>query len=166
VSAPRPSQDTPEALVARLLTTVRGQFCGDMTSGEWAMHSHFIRKNVILWPARFMWGKGFTLPAARYESIMRSIFQTIIREGKTDVVKFWPGYLMSCVHEHWHHHWEEYYAEAKAVRNQVAALIAGCKPIEREDRTVEALEMAHKVLATKKRQATPHPAKQLGFQGL
>ena len=163
----RPYQDTPEDLVARLLSTVRGQFCGDMTPGEWGMHSHFIKRNVILWPARFMIGKGFTVPAARYESIMRSIFQTIIQHGDTGVVKFWPGYLMMCVQQHWRHHWEEYYAEAKSARTLVATLLAGCKPIEHEDRTVEALAMAHKVLATKKPKSRPAAAPaQLGFQGL
>lgn len=131
------------------------------------MHSHFIKRNVILWPARFMMGKGFTLPAARYESIMRSIFQTIIQHGDTGVVKFWPGYLMMCIQQHWRHHWEDYYAEAKSARNLVASLIAGCKPIEHEDRTVEALAMAHKVLAAKKRQSRPAAAPaQLGFPGL
>lgn len=161
-------QDTPEALVHRLLQFVRGQFCGDMTPGEWAMHSHFVRRNVILWPAWFICNKrGFTLPADRYESIMRSIFQTIIRNGDTSVVKFWPGYLMKCVQEHWHHHWEEYYQEAKSTRNQVANLLAGCKPIPAEDRTIETLALAHQVLTSKKRQAArPSPAKQLGFQGL
>jgi hypothetical protein len=164
--ASRPSQDTPEDLVARLLQTVRGQFCGDMTPGEWGMNSHFVKRNVILWPARFMIGKGFTLPAARYEAIMRSIFQTIIQHGNTRVVGYWPGYLMMCTQQHWRHHWEEYYAEAKAVRNQVAALLAGCQPTAREDRTVEALAMAHKVLASAKRGKGRSPAKQLGFQGL
>lgn len=163
----RPKQDTPEDLVARLLSTVRGQFCGDMTPGEWGMHSHFIKRNVILWPARFMIGKGFTAPAARYESIMRSIFQTIIRAGKTDAVKFWPGYLMMCVQSHWRHHWEEYYAEAKSARNLVASLIAGCQSIPHEDRTVEALAMAHKVLAAKQPKSRPAAAPaQLGFLGL
>ena len=164
----RPKQDTPEDLVARLLSTVRGQFCGDMTPKEWAQHSHFIRRNVILWPAWFMCNKhGFTLPAARYEAIMRDIFQTIIQRGNTRVVGFWPGYLMHCVQEHWNHHWEEYYGEAKSARNLVASLIAGCKRVEHEDRTVEALAMAHKVLVTKKRQARPAAAPaQLGFLGL
>jgi hypothetical protein len=159
--------DTPESLVARLLSTVRGQFCGDMLAGEWAMHSHFIRRNVILWPARFMMGKGFTIPAARYEQIMRAIFQTIMREGKTEAVKFWPGYLMKCVQDHWRHHWEDYYAEAKAIRNQVAALIAGCKPIPPSDSTVEALALAHQILTSKHRRSRPAaPPKQLGFKGL
>jgi hypothetical protein len=153
--------------VSRLLSTVRGQFCGNMTPGEWAMHSHFIKRNVILWPARFMIGKGFTLPAARYEFIMREIFQTIIQHGETGVVKFWPGYLMMCTQQHWRHHWEEYYSESKSARNLVASLMAGCKPTEREDRTVEALSMAHYVLVTKKRRTAKFaPAKQLGFQGL
>ena len=160
-------QDTPEALVSRLLTTIRGQFCGDMTPGEWSMHSHFVRKNVILWPARFMFGKGFTLPAARYETIMRAIFQTIIQQGKTDAVKFWPGYLMHCVQQHFHHHWEDYYGEAKSVRNQVATLLANCQKITPEDRTIEALAMAHKVLTEKKsRKGQKPPQKQLSFQSL
>ncbi len=165
--SPRPQQDTPDDLVRRLLTTIRGQFCGDLSPAEWEMHSHFIRRNVILWPARFMIGKGFTVPAARYEAIMRDIFQTIIREGKTGAVKFWPGYLMMCVQSHWRHHWEDYYAEAKSARNLVASLIAGCKPTEREDRTVEALALAHQVLTSKKRPARPAvKTSQLGFQGL
>jgi hypothetical protein len=163
----RPKQDTPEDLVSRLLTTVRGQFCGDMTPGEWGMHSHFIKRNVILWPARFMIGRGFTVPAARYESIMREVFQTIIREGKTGAVKFWPGYLMMCVQSHWRHHWEEYYRESQSARNLVASLIAGCKPVAHEDRTVEALAMAHQVLVKKQRKQRPSAAPaQLGFQGL
>jgi hypothetical protein len=156
--------DTPEALVSRLLTTVRGQFCGDMTPGEWSMHSHFIRRNVILWPAGFMKGKGFTLPGPRYEAIMRGIFQVIIREGKTGAVKCWPGYLMMCVQNHWRHHWEEYYAEAKSARNLVTTALLACKQVEREDKTVETLAAAHRVLATKQRRARKaSPAKQLGF---
>ena len=163
----RPKQDTPEDLVIRLLNTVRGQFCGDMTPAEWGMHSHFVKRNVILWPARFMLGKGFTVPAARYESIMRGIFQIIIQHGDTGVVKFWPGYLMMCVQQHWRHHWEEYYAEAKFARNLVATLLAGCKAIEHEDRTVEALALAHKVLSAKKPKSRPPAApSQLGFLGL
>jgi hypothetical protein len=159
--------DTPEDLVALLLTTVRGQFCGDMTPGEWSMHSHFIRRNVILWPAGFMMGKGFTIPAARYEAIMRSIFQTIIHHGDTGVVKFWPGYLMKCVQDHWRHHWEEYYTEAKAIRAQVTTSLLACKQVEREDTTVETLAAAHRVLSTKQRHARkPRPAKQLAFPGV
>lgn len=151
----RPSQDTPEDLVHRLLSAVRGQFCGDMTQKEWAQFSHFIRRNVILWPARFIFGKGFTLPAARYESIMRDIFRTIIEHGHPGAVIFWPGYLMKCTQEHWRHHWEEYYAESKSVRNHVTAALLACKPLAKEDRTVEALAMAHQVLTKRSRPIRP-----------
>jgi hypothetical protein len=142
-----------------------------MTPGEWAMHSHFIKRNVVLWPARFMWGKGFTIPGPRYEAIMRGIFETIKTRGHTEVVKFWPGYLMMCVQTHWRHHWEDYYAEAKSVRSAVDAALLACKPVERPDNTVETLAAAHQVLATRKRHAkTPrlpsHRSPQLGFQGL
>ncbi len=166
MTSPRPTQDTPADLIARLLTTIRGQFCGDMTPGQWAMHSHFLKRNVVLWPARFMWTKGFTIPAPRYEAIFRDIFQTIKTRGQTQAVTFWPGYLMHCTQQHWHHHWEEYYDEAKSLRNQVTAAIFGIKAIPAEDRTVEALALAHKVLTETKRKPKPRPHRQLGFPGL
>ena len=157
---PRPQQDTPEDLVHRLLTTIRGQFCADLTISEWSKHQHFIRRNVILWPAWFCCRKhGFTLPAARYETIMRGIFQTIIREGKTEAVKFWPGYLMKCVQEHWNHHWEEYYGEAKAIRGLAEQALYNCTiraPVE--DKTLEALAMAHNVLTRAHKSKRPKKA--------
>jgi hypothetical protein len=166
----RPRQDTPEDLVNRLLGFVRGQFYGDMTAKKWGQDAHFIRHYVILWPARFMLGKGFTIPASRYESIMREIFLDVIHCGKTDTVKYWPGYLTHCVQEHWHHHWEEYYGEAKSMRAKVEALLLRCKPVPREDRTVEALALAHQVLTAKRRKiqrpAARSSQKQLPLLGL
>jgi hypothetical protein len=74
---------------------------------------------------------------------------------------------MHCVQQHWHHHWEDYYGEAKAVRNQVGNLLANCQKIAPEDRTVEALAMAHQVLTKKTLKSRPKLSpKQLGFQGL
>ena len=156
-TAPRPGQDTPEALIWRLQTFIRGQFCADLTPKQWAQSVNFMRRNVILWPARFMAGKGFTLPPDRYESIMRDIFQGIIRHGKAGAVKYWPGYLMKCVQDHWRHHWEEYYAEAKSCRYLAETALLACKPnIRPENRTVEALAIAHKVLTTAYKQKR-HP---------
>lgn len=160
-----PRQDTPEDLVARLLYTIRGQFCSDLDPKAWHQSTSFIRRNVILWPARFMKSKGFTLPPARYEAIMREIFGEIKRHGRPDLVKFWPGYLMKCVQDHWHHHWEDYYAEAKAVRGLAERALLACQAaVPAEDRTVESLAMAHRVL-TKRHKAKKRPvqSRQLGL---
>jgi hypothetical protein len=165
-----PQQDSPEDLVHRLLTVIRGQFCADLTIKEWAQSQHFIRKNVILWPATFICKEhGFTLPAARYEAIMRGIFHDIIRNGQTCTVKYWPGYLMHCVQEHWMHHWVEYYDEAKSIRNLAERALLACKAIPAADKTVETLALAHKVLTHANRSRRPdrvRPAqKQLGLFG-
>lgn len=146
----RPVQATPEEILRRLTAQIRGQFCGDISDAEWfKSHHQFIRVKVILWPARFMVGKGFTLPADRYEAIMLDILGEIKRHGQTGAVRYWPGYLMKCVQDHWRHHWEEYYEEAKSVRNVVtAALLAG--KVSPEDRTVDTLAAAHRVLTAKK----------------
>lgn len=168
---PRPSQDTPEALVNRLLGQIRNQFCGDLDEKAWYRdHYHWLKRNVVLWPARFMWGKGFTLPAARYEQIMLAVFQDIKRHGQTGQVRYWPAYLMKCVQDHWHHHWEEYYGEAKSARALAeAAMLALQARQAPADQTTEALAMAHQVLVGRRRRqprsTAPPPAapKQLGL---
>jgi len=164
----RPQQDTPEDLVDRLLETIRGQFCAQMTGKEWGQARHFLKRNVVLWPARFMFGKGFTVPAARYEAILRSVFADIKTHGKADAIKYWPGYLMKCVQDHLRHHWEEYYAEAKSIRSAAeTALMHLGKLQHQHDPTVEALAAAHKVLSDARRQVKRsafQPAqRQLGF---
>lgn len=151
----RPKQEVPADLVDRLMAIVRGQFCGQMTGKEWGQHSHFVRRNVILWPARFICKKkGFTLPGERYEQIMRQIFSEIKANMTSAPIRYWPGYLMKCVQDHWNHHWEEYYNEAKAARNVAeSALIAlGRLPV-RSDHTVETLATAHKILTSKAKPA-------------
>jgi hypothetical protein len=164
----RPKQEVPADLVNRLMAIVRGQFCGQMTGKEWGQHSHFVRRNVILWPARFICNKkGFTLPGPRYEQIMRQIFFEIKANMTGAPIRYWPGYLMKCVQDHWNHHWEEYYNEAKAARNVAeTTLIALGRLPTRTDPTVETLAGVHKVLTAKAKPARK-PANQeqplLGF---
>lgn len=154
----RPKQEMPAELVSRLMGLIRGQFCGDMSGDEWGKHSHFIRRNVVLWPAHFICNvKGFTLPGARYEAIMREIFDGIKHHGTSAAVKYWPGYLMKCVQEHWRIHWEEYYAEAKAVRNIAQSAMVAFGRVTQEDRRVESLSMSRGVLEARHRARKTRP---------
>lgn len=153
-SEKHPKQPMPEELVGSLMSLIRGQFCGNMTPKQWGQNYHFIRRNVVLWPARFICNvKKFTIPGPRYEQIMRKIFEDIKRKGTSDVVAFWPGYLMKCVQEHWQHNWETYYDEAKGVRNIALHALATIGKVDFEDKTVEALAMAHRVLSQAKKNA-------------
>lgn len=144
-----PKQEANEELVGKLMSLIRGQFCGDMTPKEWGQMSNFIRRNVVLWPARFITGKRFTITGARYEEIMRGIFDDIKRKGTQGVIRRWPGYLMKCVQSHFEVHWETYYRETKGVSNIALHAMATLGKVAPEDKTVEALAMAQRVLSSK-----------------
>lgn len=162
----RPKQSIPADLVDRLMMTVRSQFCYDMQGSDWGKHSHFVRRNVILWPARFIKQHHFTLSAGRYEEIMREIFADIKRKMTTEPVRYWPGYLMKCVQEHWEHHWEDYYNEAKAAGNLASAsLVALGRLPQRPDGVVESLAGAHQVLARKSKRGAKPGRQQLSLFG-
>lgn len=165
--APRPAQEMPHEMVTRLVVLIRGQFCGDLSDKEWFQHENFVRFRVICWPARFMAGKGFTVSPERYEEIMRAILADVKRHGQTGEVRYWPGYLLRCVQQHWKHHWEEYYQEAKSVRSLAEAVVVSAGRAQAEDRGVEALALAHKVLTGQRRKPKAAAApKQLAFGGL
>jgi hypothetical protein len=161
----RPKQTVPADLVNQLMILVRTQFCGNMDAKEWGKHSHFVRRNVIMWPARFICDKkGFTIPGERYDQIMRLIFLEIRRNMTNAPIRYWPGYLMRCVQEHWHHHWEDYYTESKASTNLTqSTLIALGRLPDPSDSTIASIAAAHSVLSSKaKRKAIAAP-KQMGL---
>ena len=147
----RPKQTTDTEMEARLLGIVRGQFCSDLTDKQWFQHIQFVRVNVILWSARFVTKHGFTLPGERFEGILKEVFMDIKRHGQTGQVRYWPGYLMKCVQDHWQHHWEDYYKEAKSVRNLAEAALVNSGKVTAADRTVETLALAHQVLTGNRR---------------
>ena len=161
----RPRQQVPGDLVNRLMLLVRTQFCGDMSGAEWGKHSHFVRRNVIMWPARFICDKhNFSLSGERYESIMRGVFMDIKRNMTGAPVRYWPGYLMHCVQEHWVHHWEEYYQEAKAAANLTqAGLLALQRLPAGSDNAIETIAAAQRILAHKAKRKGLAAPKQLGL---
>jgi hypothetical protein len=148
------AQPAPDELVQRLMRKIRSQFCAGLDDNTWfRAHYHFIKRNVILWPARKICSEhGFTLPADRYEKIGLTILEDIRQNREAPVIQFWPAYLMKCVQSHWLHHWEEYYAEAKSLRELTARALLALGSLEkREERSVESLALAHQVLAASRK---------------
>ncbi|HEY4417584.1 MAG TPA: hypothetical protein VGO57_17975 [Verrucomicrobiae bacterium] len=142
-----PKQELSGEIVAQMMRKIRGQFCGDVPPKQWAQDFNWIRKNVVLWPAHFICNrKHFTLPPGRYVEIMQGIFDDIKSKGNTAAVRYWPGYLMKCVQDHWQHHWEDYYTEAKAVRNLALHTMANLGTVKPEDKTVDVMAMAQRSL--------------------
>jgi hypothetical protein len=124
----RPKQQLADEIVADLMRTIRNQFYPDLTDKEWFKdHYHFTKKNVVLWPARFIYGKGFTMTGERYKAILMGIFDTIKAHGNTGRVRHWQFYLMKCIQEHFKHHWEDYYAEAKSARSLAEHALLGLR---------------------------------------
>lgn len=119
VADPRPRQETPAEIVGELLGVIRGQFYGDTEARRWFQDQHFIKRNVVLWPAAWLDKRGVTLAPERYRALLLEIFQGVKRHGETGAVRYWPGYLMKCVQEHFRHNEDAIYDEAKAVRTQV-----------------------------------------------
>ena len=151
----RPAQGVPEEIVGDLLGAIRGQFCGDLTAKEWAQNRRFFLR-VITYPAGWLTRRGVTLAPERYKAVLLEIFSEVKSHGQTDRVKFWPGYLLHCVQEHFKHHGDGLYEEGKATRTvtqRALSQIAGTRPVD----PVETLAKAAAVLKvrrpTKKRPA-------------
>ena len=163
----RPRVDLAQEIVQDLMGVIRGQFCADLDDKTWFKdHYHFIRKNVVMWPAAFMYGKGFTVPGERFKAILMGVLDGVKTHGNTGLVRQWEYYLMTCVQRHFRAHWEEYYAEAKSARAlaEHTLLALGRLPKERAIDSVAALAAAHKVASPGRRRRSPCKAvKQMHF---
>lgn len=142
-------QPTPKELVDSLMLTVREVFCPQMDQKEWFKDNyHFIRKWCVLWPASYIVGKGYTLPADRFKEILIGIVTEAKREARGPI-DFVAAYLGKCVQSHFQKRWHLYYEEAKAVRvrSEHALLALGALPIQ-PDRTVEQLAQVNRALSS------------------
>jgi hypothetical protein len=153
----RPRQDVGRQIVDDLLGVIRGQFYPDAKS--FYQDRAFLQRNVVLWPAKWLDQRGVTLPPARYKEILLEVFTGIKQHGQTGAVRYWPGYLMKCVQDHFKHHGEDYYEEGKSVRNlaeravMAAALAGKDRPVA--DDSVRQLAKAQALVALPKRQPKP-----------
>ena len=118
----RPTQQTPAELLVFLLQFVRAGFYRDCPD-RWFADQHFIRRKVLTWPAIWLDKRGVTLSPDRYKEILVGIFSTIKTHGNTESVRYWPGYLLHCVQEHFKHNEENIYEEAKSLRNKTEAVM-------------------------------------------
>jgi len=159
---PRPEQQTPDELVTRIMREIRSRYYPEAESALWFQSSSFLVKHVVLWPARFIEAKGFTITPERYAESFLAVFKNIEQHGTRPVVGQWPGYLLACVQNYWKKNWERYYEESKSVRNIVETFVAmGHRAPQPDNRTVEALAAAYKILSHKKPQEPKTKDKQL-----
>jgi hypothetical protein len=112
----RPRQTVATEIRDDLLGAIRNQFYADAEPGQFQKDRNFLLTRVVLWPAGYLDKRGVTLPPERYKAILLEVFNGIKAHGQTGAIKYWPGYLMKCVQDHFKHHGEDYYNEGKTLR--------------------------------------------------
>jgi hypothetical protein len=129
----RPRQTVAVEIRNDLLNAIRNQFYQDAPADQFHKDKAFLLKNVVLWPAGYLDSRGVTLPPARYKAIVLDVINGIKQHGQTEVVKFWPGYLMRCVQSHFRIHGEDYYNEGKALRASLDKILKKAPQIPTAD---------------------------------
>jgi hypothetical protein len=169
MNPPRPKQSLSQELLDDLLRLLWQKFYAGDPGGDSVAAKCFAQDRsrllgwVILWPARFMSGKGFTVTGARYKQIFSNIIMEAVRHGNTTRLGYRPAWLKTVLQSHFKKHWEEYYAEAKAVGIQAehALLMLGKLQVRPEGDPVRTLAEAGALLARSKpvKRASDKPAR-------
>jgi len=147
--AERLKQQTPAEMVGSLMGAVRSNFYGEIPE-KWFADQHFIKRNVVLWPANWLNEKGVTLPPERYKAIMLALFVEI-KVNATGPLKYPPGFLMKCVQDHFRIQGEKYYDEGKTIRSKADLALLSAINAPRAADPVAALADAHRILTGHKR---------------
>jgi predicted DNA-binding transcriptional regulator AlpA len=163
---PREKQQVPAEIVADLLQAIRSQFYSDLSPEKFPQDRRFLAR-VVTWPATRLTTQGVTLTPIRYKAIFLAILDGIKVHGETGQIRYWPGYLLRCVQEHWRHHGDSYYEEGKMTRSLVEKTLRGVT-ISETSRTdpLEALATAAALLKTgssKRSTRRGNPAKQMSL---
>lgn len=155
----RPRQETPGQMVAELMEMIRGQFYGDAGAKTWLQEQGYIKRNVVLWPAKWLANKGVTLPPQRYRAILLDKLQDIKRHCEQAEFKYLPAYIERCVKDHFRHNGEAIYEEGKAFRGTLERVVGKLSAAPQAD-PIAALAAAASVLKAKRKKTSAKPAAQ------
>lgn len=161
----RPKQQLPTEIVGDIQHSIRNQFYGDAFE-KWPKDQHFIKREFTLYLATWLDKRGVTLKPDRYKALLLGLLNEIKIHGKTDAIKYWPGYLKHVLQEHLKHHGEDLYTEAKSLRslaeNTLLALgSAGVSPAWPDPITVMAAARRDLLQAKRAKKPSKSQPKQL-----
>lgn len=151
------TEETPVE-VGELLKNIRDQFYTDTPEKKF-FQDQTILLLAITWPATWLKERGTTWTAQRYFSTLRDLLQEIKRHGATGKIKYFPGYLLKCVQDHFAHNSDAYCDEGKRMRHSWELAIGRAvnstklEQVQEAEKTLDVLAQAHRVLATTKRRA-------------
>jgi hypothetical protein len=122
----RPKQHLPADIVGDIQHAIRSQFYPDSflsvssvascSKSPWFSDQNFIKREFTLYLATWLDKRGVTLKPERYKALLLGLLNEIKAHGKTDAIKYWPGYLKHVLQQHLKHHGEDIYQEAKSLR--------------------------------------------------
>lgn len=153
----RQEQETPAEMVDTLMGMIRGQFYADAHPREWLRDQHYIRREIILWPASWLKERGMVMDPVRYKALIVEKLQDVKRNCAQAKFTYFPAYLARCIRDHFHHNEDSIYEEAKALRGQLASVLGKLRPDQGPD-LVDTLTAARDVLMARKRAKRTLPA--------
>lgn len=117
-------QELPETMINSLMEFIRTKFyAGDNVN--FAKQRNDLFDWVIRPLAKYLNGRGVTLPVDRYYQIMMdNVLMPAIQFGNTTKLDYVPGWLRTVLQNHLKKHGEEYYEEGKAIRERVGFVVA------------------------------------------
>ena len=151
-SESRPEQQTTEELLSRLEAFVRRQFYPD-DFVQFAKDRRHLRRWVLLYPARWLIGRGVTISLDQYHKLVVDVLTEALRHGKTGEIDYRPAWLGKVIQTHINHHGEELYNQAKSARELAANTMAmlGKAPVAGQVDPLRTLAAASRLLEAKKR---------------
>lgn len=148
------TEDT-QVEIEQLLGNIRSQFYTTTPDKKF-----FEDRNVLLlavtWPATWLKERGCTWSAERYFQVLRTILVGIKSHGATGEIRYFPGYLLRCVQDHFRHNSDAYCDEGKKTRNAWEMAIgkamgaARADALRRDEAAIDLLAQAHRVVAVRR----------------
>ena len=145
--------------VEEMLRLIRSTFFAGLTEKQFFQEQNLLCQ-AICYPAQWLNNRGAAATASLYRRVLRTVIETIVRNGNRSKIERFSAYFFHCVQEHMKHHGEEYYAAAKAARSAADLLPAVLRraSVQAADVTTSALVETNKILRGRRRTRAPKNA--------
>jgi hypothetical protein len=145
----------------RLLAEICRTFYAADLEGKFFRDRPMLQK-AVTWPATWLRARGLTWTSDRYFKTLGELLKGIRRHGATGEVKYFPGYLLKCLQDHFAHNGDAYCDEGRRLRNSVNTALSSVRfadsPTTPSSSTVDILAAAHALLASRRRTLKIEPA--------
>lgn len=166
----RANTETTPVDVDELLRNIRSQFYTGQPEKRFHQ-DRTVLMMAITWPANWLKERGVTWPADRYFKTIRDLLNQVKRHGATAEIRYFPGYLLKVVQDHFAHNSDTYCDEGKQARHTWERALgkalgsASVSRMRQDEQVIETMAAAHRILATGKRRAKV-PVKPPSNEGL